>query len=590
MKEVDKLRDIQHRYPLHHLLRDLWHYGARYRTQLVAYTGIIVISALVTLTPAYMYGRIVDTLTKGAYATVPSLLLAIAASYITQNILENYVSYRTKILAAHIVHDTRIATINHLFKQDFAFFETTSLGQLLNRANDGSKSFKDVVRIFYSTSFSRLFTMLFASIVMLKLYFPAGILTVLTLALFWTYGTISTKTMLGHEHHLQEESEKTQGKLYDFLRHIQIIKFLNLKDTLVKKIDNTFMHILHLEADRRRHERIKVALSAAITNLGSVIILGTSAYGIINGKISLGIGLSALQYYNQINGNLWRTWNDYNELLPIRTSVYRLNEIYTLTPTINEPTRPLAIPSKWKTINFEHVTFTYPSKKTPALKHVTFRINQGERVAIVGATGSGKSTVSKLLLRLYEPQQGTITIGNTPVNQIASKELFGHIRIVPQENELINTTIYENLAIVNSPLPRKKALTLLQNMQLSHFLKHLPNGIDTIVGPDGIRVSGGEKQRICLARAILTQPEVLLLDEATSHLDVITEKRIYEQLAKLPKKTTVIAIIHRISSVYLFDRVIVMNQGKVVGQGTHTELLKANHYYQELWKTAHQQR
>ena len=190
------------------------------------------------------------------------------------------------------------------------------------------------------------------------------------------------------------------------------------------------------------------------------------------------------------------------------------------------------------------------------------------------------------MLRLYVPTSGSITIAKTNVLKVHSNELLEKIKIVPQDNELINTSIFENLSIVSrEKISKNQAYHALQQAAALEFVKRLPQGIDTLVGPEGVKLSGGEKQRICLARALLTKPEILVLDEATSNLDVITERKVYEELQKLPKAITIIAITHRISSMYLFDRVMVMHQGKIVGEGTHEELMRNNSYYQLLWKS-----
>jgi len=302
--------------------------------------------------------------------------------------------------------------------------------------------------------------------------------------------------------------------------------------------------------------------------------------------LTVGLAIAIWQYFARLNEQVDSALGDFQELVPVRTALYRLHLISDVQPTIKDPVKPKSIPSQWKHIRFDSVSFTYQTKHKRAVDDVSFKIKRGERVAIVGATGSGKSTIAKLLLKLYLPQAGQILFNETPIAAATTREVTSRIKIVPQENELINTSVYHNLQIAaQGKLTREQAIAVLRQAASETFVKKLPQGIDTLVGPEGIKLSGGEKQRICLARALVSKPELLVLDEATSHLDVVTEREVYEHLKKLSRAVTVLAITHRVSSMYLFDRILVMSHGELVGDGTHTELLRTNKYYQKLWKS-----
>lgn len=587
MVESRREADVHVKYPFSRLFVDLWEYAEGYRSQLVFYFLVLVVASGIGVAPQYLVGLVIDSITQTSFENVPIYLCLIALSYGILIAARNWVVYKIKVLSSLIVSQTKIKTLQHLFSLDFAFYESTSLGTILARADHGAGSLHDLLRIFYGHMLTRLFSTLYSLLIILTLYPPAGIIAVLFTLGYCLFHMYSVRHQLQMEDKVFAEREKVYGKIYDFLRHIQIVKLLNIQDKLIATATKAYKTVVNIEKSRRAYERVKRVISGISIRFSETLVLGIVAYAAYQKFVTIGIAVAIYQYFSRANDNIDNIWNDFNELIPVRTALHRLSTIYEIKPTIIEPRHPKQIPQHWKSINFHHVSFKYPTKKHDATTDVTFSVHRGERVAIVGTTGSGKSTLAKLLLRLYEPDTGNVTLGGVDLSDIRSKNLFEKIKIVPQDNELINSSVFDNLFVAaNGTITRTNAYSALRKAAADEFVKQLSEKIDTHVGPDGVKLSGGEKQRICLARALLTNPEILVLDEATSHLDVITERSVYEELRKLPKAVTIVAITHRISSVYLFDRVLVMNKGQLVGDGTHAELLKNNSYYKKLWKSA----
>ena len=235
-------------------------------------------------------------------------------------------------------------------------------------------------------------------------------------------------------------------------------------------------------------------------------------------------------------------------------------------------------------IEFKNVSFSYDNKRN-VLNKINFKIPSGSSLAIVGPTGSGKSTISRLLFRFYDVSSGSILVNGKDVRDITQVSLRKNIGVVPQDTVLFNDTIYYNLSYGKINSDEKEIWEVARRAKLSELIKALPDGMSTVVGERGLKLSGGEKQRVAIARTLLKNPPILILDEATSSLDTLTEKEIKVSLNNLAKKRTSIIIAHRLSTIVDADKILVFEKGKIIEQGTHIQLLKKKGLYADMWNT-----
>jgi len=233
-------------------------------------------------------------------------------------------------------------------------------------------------------------------------------------------------------------------------------------------------------------------------------------------------------------------------------------------------------------IRFENISFDYDIRRT-IIKNISFTVPNGKKVAIVGPTGAGKSTISRLLFKFYDPKEGNIFINNTNVNKISQNSLRKIIGVVPQDTVLFNDTIYYNIAYGNTGATKEEVISAAQNADIHDFITILPDGYETIVGERGLKLSGGEKQRVAIARTILKNPKIFFFDEATSALDTSTEKEIQKNLENVSKGKTTLIIAHRLSTAANADNIIVLDRGAIIEQGTHESLLLEKGKYFEMW-------
>lgn len=536
--------------------------------------------------PPYLYGLIINALTALDTQKVILYLSITALSYIIYRLINGTSLYFSKMLAWKVKNSSRIRNLNYLMGLDYDFYERNSMGKILSRIDSGTSSLRETMRVLYNTTAVQFFTMIFSVFLIFSINSILGITSIVIILYFLSYNLYTIKRSLNLENEAFIASEKTYGKIYDFFSHVLIIKFLNISKKLTKILEDSSNVILEKIKAQRKYERIRISSSNLTIDLSSVLTLGLISFFVLKGEMNIGIAVMAFGFFNKITGSASRIWEDYSTLLEHRTSMYRMSLIYNEKPKIKEPLNPKN-PGSWKEIKISNLSYKYNSNAKNALTNISLNVRKGERVALVGLSGSGKSTLTKILMKLYLPQRGNIKIGEVDIKDIPSELLYNIIKIVPQENELMNSSVLENLKIAsNSPVSKQDAIRALEESSSMEFVSKMPRGINTLIGPNGMKISGGEKQRLCIARALVSNPQVLILDEASSHLDVITEKKIHETLKNLPSEITIIAVTHRISSLNLFDRIIVMDNGYIVGNGTHNYLLKTNNIYKKLYETS----
>jgi ATP-binding cassette subfamily B protein len=335
--------------------------------------------------------------------------------------------------------------------------------------------------------------------------------------------------------------------------------------------------------------RIRALLSATVialvfTAIGVVLWIGGK--DLLLGKITPGELSSFLFYALVVAGATGAISDVIGDMQRAAGATERIMDFLAISPNISSPKNPRALPSPVKgSVVFDHVTFFYPTRPdTAALNDISFCVNPGERVAIVGASGAGKSTLFELLLRFYEPQYGTITLDDVRIDECDISELRSQMGLVPQSPVIFSASIHDNIALANSHATDAEIQRAAQQAHAIEFIDRLPETFQTMVGEKGVMLSGGQKQRLAIARVFLQRAPLLLLDEATSALDANSEAAVQEAFDELMQSHTTLVIAHRLSTVLKADRILVMEHGRIIEQGTHAELLKKKGHYAKLAK------
>src|ERR1700676_1768103 len=380
------------------------------------------------------------------------------------------------------------------------------------------------------------------------------------------------------------ETTALAGATTESLRNIELVKSLGLAQQEIDRLNSTTDKILKLELEKVRYLRSLSFVQGSFVNLLRTSILLLMLYLIYTQRITVGQFFSLFIYSFFIFGPLQELGNVVNAYRETEASLENFEEILKM-PMEQKPEHPVALPSL-ETLEFDRVSFQHQSASSPALSEVSFRVARGETIAFVGPSGAGKTSLVKLLVGLYRPKSGHIFYNGTPEDQVAIEDLRERIGFVTQDTQLFSGSIRENLQFVRPDATDEECLELLGQAAVEGLLLRANDGLDSKIGEGGVKVSGGEKQRLSIARALLRRPQLLVFDEATSSLDSLTEEEISETIREVAASRDAITILiaHRLSTVLHADCIYVLERGRIVEFGPHEQLLDHKGLYYAMWR------
>lgn len=477
-----------------------------------------------------------------------------------------------------------LETFTHIHRLSLSYHLTRKTGGLSRIIERGVKGVDFLLRFLLFNIGPLLLELVLIGAVLVVLFdawYLAAIVVTIGLYFWFTFAVTEWRIRLRRE--MNKQDTDANQKAIDSLLNFETVKYFNAEEREARRYDGAM--------EGYEAASLKTAYSLAILNFGQwflitgglVVVMVMAAVGVQEGHLTVGDFVMVNAYMIQITMPLNFLGSVYRE---IRQALVDMGEMFALlgqAPDVVE--KPGAVPLRLTGghVRFEDVRFAYDPER-PILKGVTLDVRAGQKVALVGASGSGKSTIGRLLFRFYDVGGGRLTIDGQDVRDVTLTSLHAAIGVVPQDTVLFNDTIRYNIAYGKDDPTEAEVIAAARAARIHDFIMGLPQGYDTQVGERGLKLSGGEKQRVGIARTLLKNPAILLLDEATSALDTQTERGIQESLAQMGQGRTVITIAHRLSTVVDADCIVVLEAGEVAEQGTHAELLALGGRYAAMWE------
>ncbi|MEO5673396.1 MAG: ABC transporter ATP-binding protein [Chitinophagales bacterium] len=499
-------------------------------------------------------------------------------------IAKNFQDYFLNVIIQKTGADIYTDGIRHSLELSYEVFEDQRSGETLGKLQKVRQDMEKLLNSMVNILFTSVVGIIWVTIYSITVYWIIAPIYFSAIPIIGIISSILSKKIKKMQKIIVNETTALAGATTESLRNIELVKSLGLAQQEIKHLNNTTTKILGLELKKVRYIRSLSFIQGTCVNFLRVTILGVMMYLIYTGKINVGDFITLFIYSFFIFGPLQELGNIINVYREAEVSLANFTGIMN-TPREPRPVKPNDI-GEIRKLEFGNVSFRHQSSKTYAVKNVTFQVQSGETIALVGPSGSGKTTIVKLLVGLYRPNEGHILYNNVDGNNIDLDELREQIGFVTQDTQLFSGTIKENLHFVNPEATNEEMYAVLDKAACQSLLARADKGIDTMIGEGGVKVSGGEKQRLSIARALLRRPRLMVFDEATSALDSITEKEITSVIRDVSQSRdrTTIMIAHRLSTIMHADRIYVLEKGSIVEEGKHFDLIREKGLYYAMWR------
>jgi ATP-binding cassette subfamily B protein len=574
--------------PLWRLMPYLWPKGRPdLRARVLASIFFLVLATGCTSVSPLFYGWAVDQLRPTPANIALGTVLSLVAAYVVSRILmQAFAQLRDGVFAQvqyHAMREVAVETFAHVHTLSLRFHLERKTGGLSRVIERGTKGIDTILSFALFSIFPTILLLVFyCAILLVTLNVWVALSTVVMVIAYVWFTFAITRWRIRFRREMNQSDTDANTKAVDSLLNFETVKYFNNEAHETRRFD------VSMEKYSKASIQSQISLSvlnsgqAVIMSLGIGAVMGLTAIGIAHGQFSIGLFVAGnailVQLYQPLN-LLGTVYREITQGLVDMEAMFRL-----LNQKLEVKDKPDAKPLQVMggEIRFENVVFAYDPERT-VLKGISFTVPAGKTVAVVGPSGAGKSTISRILYRFYDIKGGRVTIDGQDIRDVTQASLRAVIGIVPQDTVLFNDTVRYNIAYGRIGANEAQIKEAARLAQIDKFIAYLPMGYDAMVGERGLKLSGGEKQRVAIARTILKNPPILLLDEATSALDTGTEREIQGALSEVSRNRTTLVIAHRLSTVIDADEILVLDHGEIIERGRHSELLALGGHYAAMW-------
>ena len=545
---------------------------------------IVLASLLVTLINIggsyYLQGILDEYIPNQMKSTLGIISIGLIITYILQQMMSFSRDYLLTVLSQRLSIDVILSYIRHIFELPMSFFATRRTGEVISRFTDAN-SIIDALASTILSLFLDVSILIIVGSVLLVQNTNLFLLSLISVPIYIIIIFAFMKPFEKMNNDVMQSNSMVSSAIIEDINGIETIKSLTSEETRYQKIDSEFVDYLDKSFKLSKYSILQSSLKQGAQLILNIVILWFGAQVVMTGKISIGQLITFNTLLSYFTNPLENIINLQTKLQSAKVANNRLNEVYLVESEFKNTQTLTGSQFLAGDICFEDISYKYGFGRD-TLNNINLTIKQGDKVSIVGISGSGKTTLAKMIVNFFEPYKGRITINNNDLKMIDKKVLRQHINYLPQQAYIFSGSILENLTLgANQMISQEDIIKACEIAEIRQDIEQMPMGYQTELS-DGAGLSGGQKQRIALARALLTKAHVLILDEATSGLDVLTEKKVIENLMAMTDKT-IIFVAHRLSISERTNQVIVLNQGKVIETGSHQELMSKQGFYHHLF-------
>lgn len=546
--------------------------------------GGMLIRTLAILALPRLVGIATDNIMQGDFSglniVVIIYVVAALAMWGGQYLESIYLAYAGQ----SVIYRMRTQMFDHLHRLSLSFFDRNKVGKLMSRVQNDVSQLQELVTQGMLAMLTSLLTLVGIAAIMITMNWKLALITltvvpVLAVAV-WVWQKYARRAFIT----VRRAIATVNTQLQEDIAGVRVVQSLSREDENLEQFDQINRANLNANVTAAKLEALMMPAVQILTGVSFAIVIIMGGFQVLDGTMTIGILMAFLLYVQRFFEPVLELSMQYTELQRAMASGARIFELLDVAPEIQDRPDAVELPTVKGEIIFKDVNFGYEPDKD-VLHDINLNIKPGEAVAIVGQTGSGKSSLVSLTARFYEVEKGEVTVDGYDVRSVTQQSLRQQIGIVPQDPILFTGTIGENIKYGKLEASRDEVIEVAKTVGAHNFISRLGKGYDTEVGQRGVSLSAGQRQLICLARAILADPRILILDEATSNVDTNTERIMQRALRKLTRGRTCLTIAHRLSTVTGADRIIVLEQGRIVEEGSHKELMAKQGLYHKMFQT-----